>query len=373
MPQARIVLLVSAAPAVMELVTRVLLSEVSTAVVLEARSGAEALEIARMQPLGLVVLDLDLAGVMSPRDICLKLRALRPTLPIVPIGTSLDAASILAELGCAPALSKSLLLSNPSQLLNHIRDAVEQEPVLKVPGETFKYLLEQADAALKEERRQDQLEVLVLCRNVLLRYGLVHSLTSLGVGVHIIVAGNGAASLAFEAPPGARMMIGPLSDLVALQAIAQASRLPLLLVALQPRELELTPYPSLRGASVLLFDEGGDILQFLTALQTVASGAPFLAVPAGAIARWAVPLAGLTAREWEVIVALLLTVDPEVVAQLSGLSRSSVETYIKRVRNKLGSRSLSDTLAMVQNHVTAQLGVAPIAPPGSADAAQTAR
>lgn len=370
MSQAQIVLLVSAAPAVMELVTRVLLCEESTVAVLEARSGAEAIEFARTQPLAFVILDLDLAGVMSPRDICLKLRALRPALSIVPIGTSLDTAPLLAELGCAPALSKSLLLANPSQLLNHIREAAEQEPVLKVPDETFRYLLEQADAALKEERRQDQLEVLVLCRNMLLRCGLVHSLTSLGVGAHIVAAGNGAAPLAFEAPPGVRLVIGPVSDLVALQAIAQASRLPLLLVALQQRELELTTYSSLMGASVLLFDERGDIFQFLTALQTVASGTPFLSVPPGVITRWVAPLDGLSAREWEVIVALL-TANPEAVAQMSGLSPSSVETYIKRVRNKLGSRSLPDTLAMVQAYVTAQLGVAPTALAGSTEAART--
>jgi DNA-binding CsgD family transcriptional regulator len=149
-------------------------------------------------------------------------------------------------------------------------------------------------------------------------------------------------------------VIGPLSDLVALQAIARAARLPLLLIALH-------------------FDEGGDILHFLTALQRVVSGTPFLAVPAGVIVQWATPLDRLTTREWEVIIGLALTADPAVVAQRSGLSIPSVETYAKRVRRKLGSGSLPETLALVQAHVTAQLGVAPTALYGFVDPAQRLR
>lgn len=373
MPQARIILLVSTAPAFIELVTRIFSSEASTTVVLEASSGAEAIEMARVQPLGLVILDLDFAGVVSVRDICLKLRALRPALPIVPIGTSLDSAPFLAELGCSPALSKALLVANPPQLPIHIQVVLEHEPVLKVPQETFKHLLEQAEAALREERRQDQLEVLVLCQNVLLRSGMVHSLTSLGIVVHSGTPGSGIAPLLFEAPPGAKLVIGSLSDVGALQTVARVSRLPLLLVALQQRELELTPYSSLAGVSIYLFDEGGDILEFLAALQTVVSGAAVLAVPTGVIARWVPPLDGLTAREWEVIVALLLSPDTATVAQATSLSVSSVETYAKRVRRKLGSRSLTDTLALVQAHVSAQLGVAPTALHGPARPARALR
>lgn len=373
MPQAQIVLLVSTAPAFIELVTRIFSSEASTTVVLEASSGAEAIEIARVQPLGFIILDLDFAGVVSVQDICLKLRALRPALPIVPIGTSLDSAPFLAELACAPALSKAMLMINPQQLLIHIQVALKQEPVLKVPEETFKHLLGQAEAALREERRQDQLEVLVLCQNVLLRSGIVHSLTSLGIVVHSGTPGSGIAPLLFEVPPGAKLVIGPLSDVGALHTVARASRLPLLLVALQQRELELTPYSSLAGASIYLFDEGGDILEFLAALQTVVSGNAVLAVPAEVIARWVAPLDSLTAREWEVIVALLLSPDSATVAHATSLSVSSVETYAKRVRRKLGSRSLTDTLTMVQGQVTTQLGVAPTALRGSAGQARAPR
>ena len=373
MSQTQIILLVSTAPAVAELVIRALLGNPVTTVVLEARSGAEAIDVVRAQPLRLVVLDLDLESFVSAQSLCVKLRALRPTLPILPMSTSVDMAPLLADLGCAPTLSKSLLVANPSQLRVHVQDALQQEPQLKVPKGTFTYLLEQADAALREERRLGQIEVLVLCRNVLLRCGLVHSLASLGMSAHIVAADTSVVPGSSGVPPGARLVIGPLSDLEALQAVAQAARLPLLLVALHAREFELTPYSTLAGASVLLFNEAGDIRQFLVALQTVASGTPFLAVPAGVIARWAAPIASLTAREWEVIVALLLTADPEVVAQMSRLSVPSVETYTKRVRRKLGSRSLSATLAIVQAHVTGQLGVAPTAPQSVAQPVRTVR
>lgn len=104
---------------------------------MEARTGAEAIAFARAQPLGLGVLDLDLASVMRAQDIALKLRALRPSLPILPIGTRQDAAPLLAELGCAPVVAKSLLAANPTQPLPAVRAAVAQEPALSVPEGTF--------------------------------------------------------------------------------------------------------------------------------------------------------------------------------------------------------------------------------------------
>lgn len=365
--QTQIVLLVSAAPAVAELITRSLVGDTTTTVILEARSGADAIDVARAQPLGLVVLDLDLEGVVSAQALCVKLRALRPTLPILPIGTSVALAPLLGELGCAPAVAKSQLLANLSQLRRLVDDALQQEPMLTVPKGTFSYLLEQADAALGEERRQRQLAVLVRCRNVLLRCGLAHALTSLGMAAHLVAADDNIVPGFAALTPGARLVVGPLSDLEALQALAQAARLPLLLVALHEDELARTPYTALAGASLLLFDEAVDIVQFLTALQSVAAGTPFLAVPSGTIARWVAPMAGLTAREWQVIIALCFVSDYDAVAQVLELSPQTIETYAKRARQKLGARRLPEALALVEAYVTAELGIAPTSLRSSAE------
>lgn len=360
MRRIRIILLVTDAPAVAELVTRVLTSALSDTVVLEASNGSEAITCARAQPLELVVLDVDMGGIASGRDICLKLRALYPALPILPLSASLDAASLLADLGCAPLLYKPQLAAEPSALSGHVDTALRQKVLLEVPVGTFNYLLGQAEAALLEEQRRARFAVLVACRHPLLRSGLVHTLTSLGVFANTVTTDSDITLLPSGAQPRSQLVTGPLSDLGAIQAIGRQHRLPILLIALHQRELEALAYAQLAGASVLLFDKTGDILQFLTALQTTSAGQPFLAVAPGVIAQWVKPFDELTEREWEVIVALLFLPDYEAVAQVYGLSVQSVETYIKRVRRKLGSRTMAEVLALVQKHVTARLGVAPI-------------
>lgn len=200
------------------------------------------------------MLDLEFEGVVNAEALCVKLRALRPSLPILPLGASRE-VPLLAELGCAPMVAKSLLVAEPSQLRVRLEDALRQEPQLSVPEGTFSYLLELADAALREERRRDQIEVLVLCRNVLLRCGLAHSLASLGIPAQLVAADKGFSPSGTEAPQGARLVFGPLADRVALQAVAQGSGLPLLLVALHEHEFEGISYADLGSASALLFDE----------------------------------------------------------------------------------------------------------------------
>jgi DNA-binding NarL/FixJ family response regulator len=197
----------------------------------------------------------------------------------------------------------------------------------------------------------------LVCRNVLLRCGFVQALTSLGIRMHLTTADLDAIPFDDPPPSGARLLIGPFSDITPLQALARTSGLPVLLIALQQHELETTTYATLAGASVILFDAAGDIRQFLAALQSVAAGDTVLAVPPGIIARWVAPLGTLTPREWEVIVAMLLSTDVADVAQICGLLIPSVETYIKRVRRKLYARSLPATLMLVQTHLTEQLGV----------------
>lgn len=357
--QTRIILLISTAPAIIDLVTATLSNDLETTVVLEAYTGAEAIDMALHQPLSLVVLDLDFGGNVGGEHIGLKLRALRPTLPILPIGPGLEAASLLAEVGCAPVLTKALLIANPVSLLTRATAAMRHEPVITVPEGTFSYLVEQADALLRAEPRYDQLEVVLVCRNVLLRCGFVDALTSLEIRVHLVTADHDAVPLNDPPPPSARLLIGPFSDITPLQALARTSGLPVLLIALQKHELERTTYAALAGANVILVDAGGDIRQLLAALQTVAAGDVVLAVPPGIMARWVTPLGTLTPREWEAIVAVLLSTDVADVAQICGLMIPSVETYIKRVRRKLDSRSLPATLMLVQAHLTEQLGVNP--------------
>jgi DNA-binding NarL/FixJ family response regulator len=361
MLQTRIILLISTAPAIIDLVTATLSSDLETTVVLDAYTGAEAINMALTQPLSLVVLDLDFGGDVGGEHIGLKLRALRPTLPILPIGAGLEAASLLAEVGCAPILTKALLIANPASLLNRITMAMQHAPVIRVPEGTFSYLVEQADAVLRAEPRYDQLDVVLVCRNVLLRCGFMHALTSLGIRVHLATTDHDAIPLDDPPSPGARLLIGPFSDITPLQALARTCGLPVLLIALQQHELEPTTYATLAGASVILVDAAGDIRQLLAALQSVAAGDTVLAVPPGIIARWVAPLGTLTPREWEVIVAMLLSTDVAAVAQICGLLIPSVETYIKRVRRKLGARSLPATLMLVQTHLIEQLGVNPSA------------
>lgn len=68
---------------------------------------------------------------------------------------------------------------------------------------------------------------------------------------------------------------------------------------------------------------------------------------------------GLTAREWEVSLALLFLPGYEAVAQRYQLAVTTVERYAKRIRQKLGARTQPDAMARVQAELVAQLGVAP--------------
>ena len=164
MPQTLLLLVVTDQEAVSELTRRVLADSGVDAVLFVARNGVEALHQAQTQPLGLVVVDLELQGAVSGQDVCLKLRALHPSLPMLPLGQALTAASFLSDIGCAPLLLKQRVIAEPGVFASEIQAAVQQKLVSQVSPGTWSYLLERVDAALLEQQRREQPEVVVVCR-----------------------------------------------------------------------------------------------------------------------------------------------------------------------------------------------------------------
>jgi DNA-binding NarL/FixJ family response regulator len=296
---------------------------------------------------------------VAGQDICLKLRALQHSLPILPFGRTLTDASFLNELGCAPQLLKQQVLAEPRLLAAHVQAAAQQAPVVHVPSGTLSNLEERVDAALAEEQQREQPDVLVLCRHMFLRCGLVGSLTGLGFRVAADAADTDELVNTADEIDSTGPIVGPLSDIAMIQAAARALGRPALVIATQQRDLEVPAPTELGEVSLLLFDDAGDLLQLLTALQRIAAGQRLVAVPPAVIARWVKPLDALAGRAWEMLVTLLLTSSVEETARMTGIQASSVETTIKRVRRRLGLRSLSELIDVTRHQVTGQLGVLP--------------
>lgn len=359
MADTRRILLVEDDEAVADLFARVVRAGLPDTTVLHARSGLDAIEIVRAHPLDLVILDIHLLGPMSGREVCLKIRALHPTVPILPCTVDLAAAPLLSDLGCAPVVAKQQLASNPFSLLASIRAACQIPPVTRVPAGAFHYMLERADAALAEELRQAQVGVVVLCRHPLLRTGLTRAIASLGVNLLATAADSEELLRYADAALATSLIIGTLGDLAMLQLVGRMLSRPVLVIATQRRDLDELRYAQLAGASVVLFDDQGDALQLLAAVHALARGQGFVAVPAAVLARWVPPLAGLSSREWEIVIATLLTPSREAVAQACGVAVESVETYWKRVRRRLTPHSQPEILEQARAQLVARLGLLP--------------
>lgn len=358
MTQTLVVMVVTDEEAVAELTRCVLAAHGVDTVLLVARSGVEAVQLAQTQPLGLVVVDLDLQDAVSGQDICLKLRALHPAVPILPLARTLSAAPFLSEIGCAPLLLKQGVIAEPGVLASEVRAAVQQEPMSRASPETSGYLLDRVDAALLEQQRRDQPEVLVLCRQLFVRCGLSHTLAALGFRVEAAAEVESMGEKAGNAG-GSGPVVGPLSDISLVGAASRELGRPALAIAINQRDLEGPAPAGLADASLLLFDEADDLLRLLQAMQRVAAGQRVLAVPPAVIARWVTPLDKLSRRAWEILVTLLLTSSFEETARLTRIEASSVETTLKRVRRRLGLRSNPDLLELTRHRVIEQLGILP--------------
>jgi CheY-like chemotaxis protein len=359
MPQTLLLLVVTDEEAVAELTRRVLADNAVDAMRFVARNAVEAVHHAQTQPLGLVVVDLDLQGAVSGQDVCLKLRALHPSLPILPLGRVLSAAPFLSDIGCAPLLLKQRVIAEPSLFTSEIQAAVQQEPSSRLSPGTWSYVLERVDAVLLEQQRRDQPEVLVVCQQMFLRCGLAHTLAALGFRVEAAVANIDELRETVSASDGTGPVVGPLNDIAIVRAAARELGRPALAIGIQQRDFAGPAPAELEAVSLLLFDETGDLLQLLQALQRIATGQRLLVVPPAVIARWVAPLGSLPGRAWEVLVTLLLTSGVEEAARVTGIEVSSVEAVIKRVRRRLGNQSLSEILEQVRRRVVGQLGVLP--------------
>mgnify|MGYP000154716025 CR=1 FL=1 len=362
MPSELTILVVEDDDAVAELFARIVTTGLPGTTLIHVRSGREAIARLGTGQVDLVLLDMNLPGSMSGREICLKLRALQPTVPILPCSVDVAAAPFLADLGCAPLVAKQQVAANPYSLLAHINNACQQAPVMRVPPAAFSYMLERADAALADELRQQQAGVIVLCRHPLLRTGLTRALAALGVPL-VAVASGGEELLHYaESAITGTLIMGPVTDVAMLQMVGRMLRLPVLGVVLHRHDLNSVQYSQLAGTSLLLYDNAGDTTQLLNAIHTVAQGQPFLALPSSVLARWVPALAGLTTREWEMVIASLLSTSQDEVAATCGITVASVETYWKRVRRRLAPHSQQAILQLARNQLTTHLGIMPVAP-----------
>ena len=101
----RTILLVDDEPEVLHLVTRILSAEGT--VMLEARTGAEALGVARRTRLDLVILDIKLPD-MSGTEVLRRIRGIDPGVPVIMVTSygSVETVRTSMELGAFDYLTK---------------------------------------------------------------------------------------------------------------------------------------------------------------------------------------------------------------------------------------------------------------------------
>lgn len=112
-----VMLVVDDNPGVALLVEQAIATWPTGGTVLTAASGIEAVTLLRAQldRVSLIVLDYLMPG-LDGWDTCVLLRALSPTVPILPYTTTYEPLPQLRDLGCLPELSKQATASTPTLL-----------------------------------------------------------------------------------------------------------------------------------------------------------------------------------------------------------------------------------------------------------------
>jgi DNA-binding NarL/FixJ family response regulator len=294
-----------------------------------ASDGVAGLEFARryVEQLALVLLDMDLPGI-GGYNTCLLLRAVSPTLHILPITVDATPIPLLAELGCLPPLVKPLGRGALRAAFHAARSA--PRPDIR-PGPAVLALAQRHAAAREHAARQSRVDqrIVLFAACPITRLGLAQYLT--------------AATTAFveEAPSieslEQLLRDGNISAIVAdardhaiVCAISSEHAVPILLVAATPLEgLIAAAHACVTGVALTSDDPTTTLAAALTAVTTGQQyRSPELDAPFAAL--------GLTPCEQTHLALEAQHFSAKAIAERLGVEVKTVSQYRQRLRNKLG-------------------------------------
>lgn len=312
--------------------------------VLDAPDGLSGLDLARRERerLRLVVLDVELPD-MEGRLVCLRLRDLSPSVPILPFTGHADTVPVLEEFGCRKPVFKT---AGADELAQALIAAVREPPPPFAPSRAVSWMQTTGQSIEELIRKQRaRMRVVVYAASQYHRGALMRLLP---LGIH----GLDAAQL----PTIERMLrtvdvlalLAHAGDHAAVIPLAAEHRVPLILIAAdQAQALAVR----VAGVAAVLLEADGQIdLHLARALEQLANGLPpeqpeLIAtgarqtrhvVPAHVVQRLAG--AGLSPRELDVLWLFARGATTEQAARLLHVEPSTVQSHWKSVARKLGVR-----------------------------------
>lgn len=324
--------------------------------VLDAPDGISGLDLARREGerLRLVVLDIALPD-MEGRLVCLRLRDLSPSVPILPFTGHEDTAPVLAELACRPPVFKT---ASHAELAQALRDAVSEPPLPFAPSTVISWM-QSAGQGIEElvRRQRARLRVAVYAASPYHRGALARLLPP---GVHGLDAAELHTIEGMLRSVEVLALLAHADDHAGVAPLAAAHRAPLILVAAdEPQALAVRA----AGAAMVLLEADAQLDQQLArALAQLALGLapeqPALAAGGGRRPRHVVPAhaarqlagAGVSARELDVLWLYAQGLTTEQAARLLQIEPSTVQSHWKSAARKLRLRR-ADVAAWVERRL----------------------
>jgi ATP/maltotriose-dependent transcriptional regulator MalT/CheY-like chemotaxis protein len=322
--------------------------------VLCAHDGVTGLDLVRqhLATLDVIILDVKLPD-LDGRAVCVQIRALSPTIPIVPHTAWRDTLPFLHELHCAPPLPKPAL---PAQIVAALRAALAMPRVPPAPSALLAWA--QAQAAELEQAarsRRCHIRVAVLTACDLLRNGLCVAVAEAGGVVVTAAASLAALAQALPTLPITTLLTDTTMELDAVLDLAQSYAVPVLVVA-PGAAVAHSIAPMVQGL-VLMPVATATLAE---ALAAVAAGQRYCDPRLHAD-----PFADLELRaiEREMLVLVAQGHRHAAIAQALHLAPTTVRQYLSRLYTRLG---LNDLYALQQWAVARlrQRGGGGAAPPG---------
>jgi DNA-binding NarL/FixJ family response regulator len=310
--------------------------------ILEASDGLSGLDLAREQRavLQLVVLDMQLPD-LEGRLVCLRLRELSATLPILPFTGHAYTATVLHELGCLPPIYKPV---RPDELHAALLAAVERPQPPYATSSLIDWFAAEAQQIEQAVRlHQQSSRLIVYARSALRRMALGQTLRPLAYTAEV-------ASLAglkqLLANGSWSAIVAEGSECAALASLSEAHGLPLVAVASSRAEARLLG----TFACVAVLDEDDPLLtrRLLATTQALLAGQPVMLderhegeATVQQSPPWVVQhfvACGLSIRESEVLWLDYLGYSSAQIARALGIDKATVQSHWKRMQRKQGLR-----------------------------------
>lgn len=236
--------------------------------VLEAPDGIIGLDLARQNPgqIGLVVLDVELPE-MEGRVVCLRLRDISPSVPILPYTGYDNTVHVLAEFACRRPVLKT---DSDAELTQAMIAAVQEPPLPFAPSPTVRWM--QATGQRFEDLVRKQrvgMRVAVYAASEYHRGALMHLLP---VGIYGLDAAQLSAIETILHGMEILALVAHADDYAGVVPLATEYRVPLILVAADQAQALAVRVANV--ATVLLASDSQIEHHLARALEQLALGLP---------------------------------------------------------------------------------------------------